>query len=226
MLSQRKSRIAPGFPLQLAGIGLPRRRFARCAADIARASLPSVVVRHAYRVYVFASLEARRLEIPITSDLLFVSAQFANMGLSSSFAHSMQRYELDSADAAKEYLENEGVRHVHSAAVWDAISLHTTPGITERLHGLTRLLAYGVRADLFGDGIDCVSTLQRSEILEEFPRGADFANQYLEAVGRGVNHRPETTFCAASADVLERYSPTFYRANFCGRVLGSQWDTT
>lgn len=223
-MNPRKSRTALGFPLQVAEISLPRRRFAHYAADIARASLPAVVVRHAYRAFVFASLEARRLDISVTGDLLFVSAHFAHMGLSSSYANSMQRYELDGADAAKQFLENEGLRRVHSAAAWDAISLHTTPGVTERMSGLTRLLAYGVHADLFGDGIERVSQMQRLEILEAFPRGDDFAAQYLEAVGRGIIHRPETTFGAVSADVLERLSPTFHRANFCGRVLGAQWD--
>jgi hypothetical protein len=205
---------------------MPRRRFAHCAADIARASLPAVVVRHAYRVFAFASLEARRLDIPVTVDLLFVAAHFAHMGLSSSYANSPQRYELDGADAARNFLANEGVRRVHCAAAWDAISLHTTPGVTERMNGLTRLLAYGVHADLFGNGVERVSQMQRSEILAAFPRGDDFADQYLEAVGRGIIHRPETTFGTASADVLERYSSTFYRGNFCGRVLGSRWDTT
>lgn len=224
-MSPKKSSTVSGFPLQLAGISMPRRRFAHYAADIARASLPAVVVRHAYRAFVFASLEARRLDIPVTADLLFVSAHFSHMGLSSSYANSTQRYEVDGADAAKEFLENEGVRHRLSVAVWEAISLHTTPGVTERMNGLTRLLAYGVRADLFGDGIERLSQPLRMEILGEFPRGGDFASEYLEAVGRGITHRPETTFGAVSADVLERYSSTFYRANFCGRVLGSRWET-
>ncbi|WP_321965417.1 phosphohydrolase [Paraburkholderia sp. J7] len=161
----------------------------------------------------------------MAADLLFVAAHFAHMGLSSSYANSTQRYELDGADAAKEFLDREGVRHAHSAAVWDAISLHTTPGVPERMCGLTRLLAYGLRADLFGEGIDCLSVEQRSEILTEFPRGDNFANSYLEAVGRGIAHRPETTFGAVSADILERYSSAFYRGNFCGRVLGSRWET-
>lgn len=162
--------------------------------------------------------------MPVTTDLLFVSAHFAHMGLSSSYANSTQRYEMDGADAARQFLENEGVRYKLGVAVWEAISLHTTPGITERMSGLTRLLAYGVRADLFGDGIERVSPSLRTEILGEFPRGGDFASEYLEAVGRGILHRPESTFGALSADVLERYSPTFYRANFCGRVLGARWE--
>ncbi len=203
---------------------MPRRRYSHYASDIARVSLPSVLVRHACRVFAFASLEAIRQDIRVATDLLFVAAHFSHMGLSSSYANSLQRYELDGADAAKEFLDREGVRHTHSSAVWDAISLHTTPGLPERMGGLTRFLAYGVRADLFGDGIDRFSVTQKEAILAEFPRGEDFANSYLEALGRGIAHRPETTFGALSADVLERYSPTFYRGNFCGRVLGSRWE--
>jgi hypothetical protein len=224
LLSQKKRRTAPEFPLAVAGVSLPRRRFAHYAANIARAALPAVVVRHAYRVFVFASLESKRAGIPVMADLLFVSAHFAHLGLSSNYARSLQRYELDGADAAREFLDNEGVRHVHSAAVWDAISLHTTPGVPERMDGLTRLLAYGVRADLFGEGVEILPHDIRSEILLAFPRGDDFVSKYLEAVGRGIKHRPDTTFGTVSADVLERYSPAFCRGNFCGRMYGSCWE--
>lgn len=210
--------------MYVAGVSLPRRRFAHHAAEIARASLPAAVVRHAYRAFVFASLESRRLEMPVKAELLFVSAQFANMGLSSRYAHSQQRYELDGADAARAFLEAEGVRHLHGAAVWNAISLHTTPGLADRMSALPRLLAYGVRADLYGDGIAHVTAQEKRQLLDAFPRGHEFANRYLEAIGRAVLHRPETTFGTLGADVLERISPTFVRGNFCGRVLGARWE--
>ena len=223
--SPKTSRSAAAFPRSVAGVPMPRRRFTHTAANIARTALPAPVVRHAFRVFVFAALEAHRLRMAVMEDLLFVSAHFANMGLSASYADSLQRYELDGADAAKSFLENEGVRQAHGIAVWDAICLHTTPCVTERMGGLTQLLSYGVKLDLFGDGIEHLPEAILDEILAVFPRGENFANEYLEAIGKGVVHRPESTFGTFSADVLERYSATFYRSNFCGRVLGSLWDS-
>jgi hypothetical protein len=225
-LNLKTLRAASGLPMQVAGVNMPRRKFAHYAADIARASLPAVLVRHAQRVFILASLAARRLGIDVTTpDLLYVSAQFANMGLTAHYAESQQRYELDSADAALAFLRKERVRHAHSTAVWNAIALHTTPGVTERMAGLSRLLAYGVRADLYGEGFDLMTSTERREIHAAFPRGDDFSQKYLEAIARGIAHRPESTFGCVSADVLERFDANFIRLNFCGRVLGSRSNT-
>ncbi len=223
-MEPNRPRAVGGVPRQVAGVALPRRRHAHAAADAARASLPAALVRHAYRAWLFGMLTGRRLGVPAHADLLFVAAHFAHMGLSARHAQSAQRYELDGADAARAFLDAQGVRRVHGAAVWSAISLHTSAGIADRASALGRLLACGVRADLFGEGLDCASRAERDEIAAVFPRGREFPRRYLEALARGLAHRPETSFGTFGADVLERFDPAFNRANFCGRVLGARWD--
>ena len=52
-----------------------------------------------------------------------------------------------------------------------------------------------------------------------------FKKKLLEAYARGMEHRPETTFGTLNADVLDRWDPNFRRLNFCGLVLGSDWQT-
>jgi hypothetical protein len=46
----------------------------------------------------------------------------------------------------------------------------------------------------------------------------------IEAIGRGLAHRPLSTFGTVGSDVLERLDPDFLRTNFCGLILGSPWE--
>lgn len=59
-----------------------------------------------------------------------------------------QRFEVCGADAAAEHLRQfEGVSEVDVQEVWTAISLHTSPGIAERITPLARFLRLAVLMD-------------------------------------------------------------------------------
>ena len=214
---------APSTGDEVAGVSIPRTTLAVEAADAARAALPAALADHAARVFVFASLAARRAGEGCDADALYVAAMYANMGLSPAYCRSPERYELDGADAARALL----VRHRRARSmrddVWHAIALHTTPGVAERASPLARALARAVSTDLMATDFDSYTADERTALLAAYPRGSGFRETFLAAVARGVEHRPQSTFRTWSADVLERADPDFQRPNFCGRVLGARW---
>src|SRR5579859_219296 len=121
----------------VAGVPIPRSPMAVAAADAALACLPDVLVGHAARVFVFASLTLKREGLACDPGTLYVAAMFAGVGLSSEFGHSQLRYEVDSANAAREFLRRYGASAAEMNDVWHAIALHMTPvfrGICRRLH--------------------------------------------------------------------------------------------
>jgi hypothetical protein len=212
---------------KVAGVCIPHSPLAVATAETVRASLPEVLTRHASRVFVFASLDARREDYSCDDDVLYVAAMFANMGLSAAYAHSALRYEIDSADAACAFLKYHGAPSGVLDEVWRAIALHTTPGLPARTSPLARMLAAAVRTDLFADNLGAYAYAyahaERVAILAAYPRGAGFKEKMIEAIGRGVAHRPLSTFGTLSADVLEHINPEFHRLNFCGLILGAPW---
>ncbi|KAG8153787.1 phosphohydrolase [Burkholderia catarinensis] len=217
----------PGTPTaghEVAGVRIPVTSVAVDAAEAARASLPGIVVDHASRVFVLASLAARREDHTYDADTLYVAAMYANMGLSAAYCRSTARYELDSADAASALLLRHDMPQRVRDDVWRAVALHTTPGISARLSPLARVLAAAVSTDLMGTDLDTYSAAERDALLAAYPRGDGFSEAMLDAIARGVAHRPASTFGTWSADVLDRIDPEFHRPNFCGRVLGSRWD--
>ncbi|WP_109479749.1 phosphohydrolase [Paraburkholderia sp. C35] len=210
-------------PVEVAGVRIPDTPLAIAASEAVRASLPEVMTAHASRVFVFAWLAVQREGWPCEPDALYVAALYANMGLSAAYAHSTLRYEIDGAHAARTLLQRYGVAPEVIDAVWCAIALHTTPGVPAHMSPLARVLSAAVRTDLLADNLGAYSQTEREQIVAAWPRGAHFKERMIEAIGRGIVHRPQSTFGTPSADVLERVDPDFCRTNFCGLILGSPW---
>nr|WP_041735168.1 phosphohydrolase [Paraburkholderia atlantica] len=212
-----------GADADIVGIRIPRTSVAIAAAESAHAALPAVLLGHAHRVFVFAALNARRGGIVCDMDSLYVSSMYANMGLSAAYAHSSARYELDGADAARGLLRYYGASVQAQDDAWNAIALHTSPGIPERVSPLAKVLAAAVCTDLVAAHFETHTDGERAGVLAAYPRGKHFRHEIIGAIGRGVAHRPETTFGTRSADILDRLDPEYCRGNYCGQILGSRW---
>jgi hypothetical protein len=153
-------------------------------------------------------------------ELLYAGAMFHDMGLTARHGSADQRFEVDGANAAREFLAERGVPSEAIRIVWDAIALHTTPGIPEHKEPEVALITAGVELDVLGIGYDDISDAQRAVVLRALPR-VDFKRQIIRAFGAGIAHKPETAFGNVKADVLERTLPGYRRPNFCELILGS-----
>jgi len=207
----------------IAGIAMPDSAMARGATERIRATESTLMFHHARRSFLFGALTGYRENLAFDLELLYVGAMFHNVGLGAAHRHSARRYEVDSANAAREFMREHEAPASAIEEVWLAIALHTTPGIPEHLAPLAALLAAGVQMDVRGARYDEFTAQQRDEIVETCPREAGFKKRLLEDYARGMEHRPDTTFGTVNADVLDRWDPNYRRMNFCGLVLGSEW---
>ena len=207
----------------IAGIAMPDSAMARGATERIRATQSALMFHHARRAFLFGALTGYREQRVFDMELLYVGAMFHNVGLNAAHRHSPCRYEVDSANAAREFMREHNAAASAIDEVWLAIALHTTPGIPEHLAPLAALLAAGVQMDVRGARYDEFAAQQRDEIVQAWPREAGFKKKIIEAYARGMEHRPHTTFGTVNADVLDRWDPNYRRLNFCGLVLGSEW---
>ena len=175
---------------EVAGVRIPRTPMAIDAAEAACASLPQVITDHACRVFVLASLAARRAGETLDADALYVAAMYANMGLSTAYGRSTERYELDSADAAQAFLLRHQTSQRMRDDVWRAIALHTTPGLSSHFHPIAALTAEGVMMDLVGLGYDEFTEAQRNAVEADHPRSSQFPEELLDTLYDGIKHRP------------------------------------
>jgi hypothetical protein len=207
----------------IAGVGIPDSALARAAFDHVRGIESELLLHHALRAFLFAALTGLRESLEFDADLLYVGALFHNVGLNLRHSRSPNRFEIDSANEAREFLRAHGVDEPAAADVWNAIALHTTPGIPDHMSTLTALISAGVQMDVRGARYFEFTAQQRDAIVQAFPRERGFKTKLIDAYARGMEHRPETTFGTVNADVLDRWDPDYRRLNFCGLVLGSEW---
>ena len=104
--------------------------------------------------------------------------------------------------------------------VWDAIALHTTPGIPKWKEPEVALVTAGVELDVLGLGYDDVPADAREQVLATFPR-VDFKRRIVQAFADGIKHKPQTAFGNVKADVLDKLLPGYVRPNFCEMIAGS-----
>ncbi|MGY6161307.1 phosphohydrolase [Paraburkholderia strydomiana] len=207
----------------IAGIDMPDSAMARGATERIRATESALMFHHAQRAFLFGALTGYRENMVFDVELLYVGAMFHNVGLNSAHRRSSCRYEVDSANAARDFMREHRAAASAIDEVWMAIALHTTPGIPEHLAPLVALLAAGVQMDVRGARYDEYAVDERDEIVQACPREVGFKKRILEEYARGMEHRPQTTFGTVNADVLDRWDPNYRRLNFCGLVLGSEW---
>jgi HD superfamily phosphodiesterase len=204
----------------IAGVEIPDSKLATEATELVRDLTDDLVYDHSRRVFLFGSLWGQDLEYD--PELLYVGAMFHDLGLTEKYRTSQQRFEIDGADAAADFLRGHGIGEEDAEVVWTAIALHTTPEIPHHLRPEIELVTAGVEADVLGLGLDRISPAARAEVVAAHPR-PDFKNRILHAFTEGIKHRPATTFGNVKADVLDRFVPGFERTNFVDVILGSEW---
>jgi HD superfamily phosphodiesterase len=206
----------------IAGVTIPDTPLARAITAHIRAVEGDLLFNHSSRVFLFGVLQGRRRGLQPNMELLYAGAMFHDIGLTERYRESTLRFEVDGANAARDFLVEHGVEETDAAKVWLGIALHTTPGVPEFLAPETALVTAGVETDVLGIGRDDLTPDALEAVTAAHPR-PDFKRQILAAFNDGMKHRPQTTFGTCNADVLERFDPTFTRDNFVDTILGNSW---
>ncbi|MFD7715662.1 HD domain-containing protein [Streptomyces sp. NPDC059814] len=209
-------------PTSVAGLRVPDTALAREATQLVRDTTSELVFHHSRRVFWFGALQGRNRDLGYDPELLYIGAMFHDLGLGERFRTSGRRFEVDSADEARRFLQGHHVPEDSVRRVWTAIALHTTPGIPQYLEPEVALVTAGVEYDVLGIGYQDISEEDRSRIVALHPR-PDFKQRILGAFTDGIRQKPGTTFGNVKADVLEHYVPGFERGDFVRTILDSPW---
>lgn len=206
-----------------ATIRAPDSRLAREIAEFVRDTATELLFHHSSRVYHFGAIAGRREGLSFDAELLYAGAMFHDIGLLPSHSSAHDRFEVDGARAAAEFLRRRGIAQADIDTVWTAIALHTTPGIPQYMHPVVALVTAGVEMDVLGLTYDRYSEAERAAVVALHPRTPRFKEDILQAFYDGIRHKPQTTFGNVKADVLADKDPAFVRGNFCSVIRCSHW---
>src|SRR5271167_4036203 len=134
----------------IADIVIPDTPLVRDVTALIRDTEDDLLFHHSRRVFLFGALQGRRRGLQPDLELLYVGAMFHVIGLTEAYRTSMLRFEVDGANAARDFLLQRGVDDATARKVWLSIALHTTPGVPEFLDPEIALVTAGVETDVLG----------------------------------------------------------------------------
>jgi hypothetical protein len=209
--------------LSIEGVRIPDSQLAREITEMVRDTASPLLFHHSSRVFYFGALAGVQRGLRFDPELLYAGAMFHDMGLTHQHSSPDERFEVDGANVARDFLHARGIAPADVDTVWTAIALHTTPGIPKHMHPVVALVTAGVEMDVLGLSYPDYPVAEREAVVRAHPRGDHFKEDILQAFYDGIRHKPATTFGNVKADVLADKDPGFRRGNFCSVIRHSHW---
>jgi HD domain len=204
-------------------IDIPDSKLCQEITELVRDTESDLLFNHSSRVYCFGALTGLRRELPFDRELLYAGAMFHDMGLTKQHSSPTERFEVDGANTARDFLRAHKIAPADIDLVWTAIALHTTPGVPVHMHPVIALVTAGVEMDVLGIAYEEFPEAQREAVTAVFPRTPHFKEDIIQTFYDGIKHKPDTTFGNVKTDVLADKDPHFHRGNFCSVIRGSRW---
>jgi hypothetical protein len=207
----------------ISGISVPDSKLANEITAFIRDTESNLLFNHSSRVYYFGALAGQRRGLKVDAELLYAGAMFHDIGLVPAYSSAADRFEVDGANAARDFLRGHNIDEQEIDLVWTAIALHTTPGIPQYMHPIVALVTAGVEMDVLGIDYASFTDSDRNSVVQAYPRTTHFKEDILQAFYDGIKRKPETTFGNVKADVLADKDPNFHRGDFCSVIRNSTW---
>jgi hypothetical protein len=157
-------------------------------------------------------------------ELLYAGAMFHDVGLTHAHSSAHERFEVDGANAARDFLRARGISQQDIDLVWTSIALHTTHRHpSAHASGDRALVTAGVEMDVLGLTYLRVQPRRARRRGARASAHAAFQEDIIQTFYDGIKHKPETTFGNVKADVLADKDPHFHAGNFCSVIRCSAW---
>jgi hypothetical protein len=193
----------------VAGVTMPDTALCNAAVDLLESSSPEFLSAHCLRTYIFGSLAVRSLGRPVADEeAAFCGAVLHDLGLVPAYRGG-NRFEVDGADAARRFCLEHQVPPERADLVWEAIALHTSPGIATRLANEIALVHLGAGLELLGLGLDQVPPQVVEEVLESYPR-MNFKIEFRNLLVEHCRHNPAAEVLSWTDDVARTAGCTLH----------------
>lgn len=189
--------------------------------ELARDHSPPFLFNHLMRTFAFGRAAGALQGARFDPEMLFLGSVLHDLGLVEQFV-SKERFEIDGADAAAEFLAQAGYSDAKIAVMWDAVALHTTPGIPQRKQPEVALVQIGAGIDIGAIPRSLVTPESAEIILAEYPR-LGFKKAMLEAMSAVIRRKPMTGAINLMGEI-GREREHLPIPGFCDIVMHAQFD--
>jgi hypothetical protein len=187
----------------LAGVWVPDSPVISAAIQYAREHSEPYLFNHVMRSWLFAEALAQRNYVEHDAEVLAIATLLHDLGLSPEFEGPL-RFEVETANAARNFAQRQGLDARRAQLIWDGAALNSTPSIALYKESEVRLCTLGIGLDWGGWGSESLTREQLGAIVEAFPR-LQMKRQFARAVCRICEKRPATTYDNFARDFGERF---------------------
>src|SRR6202171_2115114 len=108
----------PSPQFQHVAPGIPYTQMTPEETGLLREFSTPVLINHSHRVFFWANEMGRQTGQKFDAELLFICAAFHDLGLIKKFRTEDDRFEVDSANAVRQFLDLHGVPHARIQTAW------------------------------------------------------------------------------------------------------------
>ncbi|KAF4631044.1 hypothetical protein G7Y89_g7092 [Cudoniella acicularis] len=207
--------VAPVPTRVLAGITVPDTPLITKALAFVHEHCDEFTYNHVIRSWLFGQYISDAIPELKTRDaeLHAITAILHDLGWATSgdLVSKDKRFEVDGANAAREFLIREGKKEEWDdrrlQLAWDAIALHTTPSIGMHKETEVKCCGLGIATDFTGPERSFGGILTRNiweGVVKEYPR-LGFKKGILRILCGLCREKPETTYDSFLSDIGEKY---------------------
>src|ERR1700683_1617646 len=91
------------------GITIPDTKLAQEVTELIRDTESPLLFHHSSRVYYFGALAGKHRGLSFDAELLYAGAMFHDMGLTPKYSSAHERFEVDGANAARDFLRSHRI---------------------------------------------------------------------------------------------------------------------
>src|ERR1700746_2747082 len=97
----------------VAGLAVPDSKLAREVTELVKDTESPLLFHHSSRVYYWGALTGKRWALRSDPELLYAGAMFHDMGLTPEYASQHERFEVDGANVARDFLRGHGAAYIY-----------------------------------------------------------------------------------------------------------------
>lgn len=202
----------------LGGIAVADTPLVTETLDYARSNSEPYLFNHSVRSWLFAVRLGQLQELTYDEEVLAVGTVLHDLGLTEC-CNGSRRFEVEGADAARDFALQHEMDASRSQLVWDSVALNATPSIALYKETEVALCSAGTGVE-FGFQYDRIPQDEIKTILAEFPR-LEMKQRFADSVCSIVKTKPETTYDNWAGDFGERFVPGYKRPSTVDFLLNA-----
>jgi hypothetical protein len=205
----------------IVGPATPRTRLTDAAQRLLQETSPQFLIDHCHRSVELAMLIVGAGSIDLDAEVLVVGILLHDLGLTSRFHSSEVRFEVASANAARDLARSYGMSPARAEKVWDVAALHGTGGISDFKSPETAVGSDAIGRDVVGYGLD---EFDPDVVARIMATRAGFAEPFVQAIVADLQDKYQVASSTWMTTIAAKYIPGFHQSVIEDLALADPWE--